>query len=155
MVTDGAREDLIPITREVILTSVDAEWIWRSIEGGDTAMRHRKWIVLEVILPVVFQFVYWEIRHPAEGDVIFMYQFESVSASETYLSEDFADDLVLPRTEKYHISHFWRELGFQGSKLISREELEYRRFRTICFVGDVRESSSTVRLRYFRKGIDL
>lgn len=112
-------------------------------------MRHGERIVLEVVLAIVFLLVHREIGHPAEGKLIFRYEAKSISTCEADLTEDFAYYLVLTRSEEDHISHFWRELRFEGRKLISGEKFENRTFWTISFIDDVGESSGSMRLRNF------
>ena len=111
-------------------------------------MRHGEWIVFEVILPIFFLLIHREVCHPAKGDIILRHESESITASKSYLSENFADDLVFTRSEKYHISDFWREFRLKGCEFISGEELQNRRLRTIDFVDDIRKSSGSMRLRH-------
>ena len=76
-------------------------------------MRHRERIVLEVIATIVLLLIHREVSDPGEGDLVLVHEVESISTRETHSAEDFTGLLVLPRTEKYHISYFWCELRFE------------------------------------------
>lgn len=155
VISDRTREDFVPITREIILTTVDREWIRIPVEGMYSPVRHREWIVFEVIASIIFLLVHRKICHPAECKLILRYEVEAISTCETDLSEDLTSSLIFSGTEEYHIPDFWIEFRFEGCEFISGEELEDRRFWTISFIDDVRETSRTIRFRDFRERVNL
>ena len=141
MIADASGEDLIAIAREVILATIDREWIWVGIKCGRSTMRHREGIMFEVIFPIILEFIHREVCHPAECKVFTLHEAESITTCESYSPEYLTSSLIFSSPEKNHISHLWCEFLRECLEFIPGEELEYRRFRAISLIDDVGKTS--------------